>query len=178
MQAREGRAQRSLLDVAVANGWMDVVKYITPGHGPESGQQAQVFFRVEENLTAQKLDGLKKCLGSQVFGIAAGHVEIAKSEASMFACWRLQSQGIRSTILVSAFAIKDYLSKIAHKGQGANGKVIIDDAIMWITQCSQESLSSFANACPGAILRATIGPQDALWTPFGWLVFHQVLALM
>ena len=172
MEAREGRAQRPIADIALVQAWSLVMKVFTPFLG------SQAFVEFDESIVGSKLENLKKTCLAQVFGMAAGHVETGKPESALLPCWRFQTKGIRTLVLVYAFDVVKHLSKLRQKQQRDEkvaDTVVVDDAIDWITTASLEDLDAFAKAHPEAIRSATVGPQDALWTPMGWLQFHQAL---
>ncbi|CAE7443624.1 unnamed protein product [Symbiodinium sp. KB8] len=117
---------------------------------------------------------LAKALGVQAFGLAAGHLSIAKSENNQFSCLRWAKQGTREVAMLNFSDVMSFLEKRQH-GKDDAMKVSFGNILSWATSASLQDLKNLIQAHPHAVVRRTVGPKDLLYTPAAAITFHRVL---
>ena len=71
--------------------------------------------------------------------------------------------------IVSSQKLLSYLHS-----EGKAGATYVD-ALQWVAAAKPADLEALLDKEPGAILFATVGPTDLLWTPAGSITFHRVM---
>ena len=158
-QVTEGRASQPLeLDMGKQVGdWLLSLV--------DKGIQGRPLFQKD---LSQENSVLGKALAAQCFGLAAGHISLAKSELHQMSCFRWATQGTREVALVPYEEVVDFLQK-----QKAGATVSFHQALSWASTASLDDFRSLVADCPGSIVRGTIGPKDLLFTPAGVHHFSQ-----
>ena len=111
---------------------------------------------------------LKKVLGAQAFGFAAGHISNCRCETGQVSCWRWSMKGTREMALVSTMSVAGHLKS---KNPGV---VSYQDCVNWIGAAQLSDFVELMQSDNSAVRFATIGPRDLLFTPAGVVTFHKI----
>ena len=161
-QVTEGRASQPL-DEGLAHAVMSFFETMLPGDLKD-----QIVLASSEAV--QTKASLKKALGVQTFGFAAGHVSPGRPEMNQLSCFRWCFKGTREVALVVPDEVVAYLK--ASQGDGVDSSY--HGAMTWVNGASVEELDQFLKDRPTAIKYGTVGPRDLLFVPAGTLIFHRV----
>ena len=164
-QVTEGRASQAL-DPQLAKRLQEKIdKFV---HPEITGKPVSASSLPVENPV------LAKALSVQAFGLAAGHMSIAKCENNQFSCLRWAKQGTREVAMLNFSDVMSFLEK-QQQGKADAVTVSFSSILSWATSASLQDLLKLIQAHPNAVVRGTVGPRDILYTPPAAITYHRVL---
>ena len=118
-----------------------------------------------------RFPALEASLQPSSFGIAAAHTSGGRYELHLLPCIRIAQQGTRVVAVVCFDAVTLYL---CHEKKSTTLPTIAE-VQQWVLQASKIDLEALNIAYPGSVAAGTVGPNDALFTPPGGIVFHRAM---
>ena len=148
MQVTEGRASQPI-DADLGKLIWERLKSMAP----DEEMKRTIHMASEKPMPA----ALQKALAVNLYGFAAGHVSVAKSEMHQFSCFRWSMQGTRSVGILSYKEARTFL------GQGKT--MSFQEMLSWGTSASLKEWRELLAACPAALFTGTVGPHDLSLCP-------------